>query len=95
MQNKSKVISEQCNDIEQSSSQLPNTPQITLLDDDEEENDDVPLAKLSRISKRQEVKGKKIQLEKTAAPNQKRVGTSGNQSKTKSARRLGKPIKQE
>lgn len=96
MQTKSMQLDEQCKDSEQTSSQLPNTPHITLLDDDDEEDDDVPLAKLSRISKRQEGKGKKSLSQQRVSPIKNVVaGTSGNSSKGKSARRLGKAIKQE
>lgn len=90
------VESAQCTEQDKTSSQIPETPQITLLDDDEEEDDDdVPLAKLSRTAKQNERKGKNTKGPKSMSQPPTTEGSSSNSGRNRPARRVGKAIKHE
>ena len=81
--------------VDQPSSQSSDSQPITLLDVDDDEDADVPIAKLTRSYKKRDANGKN----KTSRIGEKAEhvggGASTSSGKGKSTRRLTKTIKQE
>ena len=81
--------------VDQPSSQSSDSQPITLLDVEDDDDEDVPIAKLTRSYKKQDAKGKN-KARQTAEKDVHDGGAVGTSSGVgKSARRLTKSIKQE